>query len=98
MIYIILLSFLLFLIIGRTFLKSHKYYSRIAFVNFVLLNLLILLWFIMQYKFWRETFGVELDVLEYLIPKYILELIKIVSLQVLYNILYVVFHRAKNIP
>ncbi len=97
MIFEIIFAFLLFLIFGRIFLKDHRHYSTMSFIAFILFNLTILIWFIMQYKFGVEALlSYHLDVLERIIPRYILSIIKIVCLHVIYNVTYVILHCANK--
>jgi len=91
--YIIFVCFFVFLIIGRIFLINKKNYKKISLINFVLLNLFTLFWFINQYVFsYREYKIIESDAPINIIPDILIYNLLIVSLCIIYNVLFLVLH------
>ncbi len=91
--YILLSIFIIFLIFSRICLKAKKYYKRLNFISFIVLNIFTVIWFIIQYNFAYKEYGVaELEAPISIIPNIVLSIIGVAILCIVYNFLYVILN------
>lgn len=90
---IILFFFLILLVWGRLRLVNRKYYRKLFFINFIIVNIFTILWYILQYYFLYHDFKMaEPDMSIAVVPELFRELSPPFFLNILYNVLYVILN------
>lgn len=91
MIYYFMIAFILYLTIGNFFFQGNKSYQKFHFVSFLVLNLMVLLWFVLQNIYSSQQLMVlELDEIVNVIPSYFSSNLTVVAFQMVFNLIYVV--------
>jgi len=89
MIYLLLSACILYILIGNVFFKKTLFFQKTHFIFFVVVNLVVLIWFFLQYKYSsNELISLALDELVRIIPKYFMVNLIIVALQSVFNFFY----------
>ena len=98
MIYYIMIALLLYIIIGNIFFHKKPFYQKVHFPTFLTLNTLVLIWFIFQDIYTsRELIVLALDEITNILPKYFSTNLKIIILQWVFNLIYVILLISKRL-
>ncbi len=86
-----MIAFIFYLIIGNIFFQRNKFYQRFHFISFLFLNLMVLLCFVFQNIYSsRQVMVLALDEIVNVIPGYFSSNLKVIALQMVFNLIYVV--------
>ena len=93
----ILVLFIIILIVSRIFLKDKKYYNKLNYISLALQNLLSILFYALYYYFsYQEYVLIEAHAPISIIPQNILLVIGIAILNIVYNLIFILFQLRKS--